>query len=66
MTGGFDFTVLAPLGFVSIGALSVLLVEMALSRSLRGDVPADTRLARTSRIGSELAIPSTVALALSI
>jgi len=65
-SSGYDFSVLAPFCFISIGALAVLLLEVLLSRSLRGDPGPEARLAKTARIGTLLALTSTGALALSI
>ena len=63
---GLDFSVLAPLGFVALGAMSVLLVEVFLSRSLDPGVSDDKRLATRSRIGTVLGILSSAALVLAI
>ncbi len=63
---GLDFSVLAPLGFVALGAMSVLLIDVFLSRSLDPGVSDDKRLATRSRIGTVLGILSSVALVLAI
>ena len=70
--GELDFSVLAPLGFVSIGAMLVLLLEVTLSR--RTSTPAaeaaesedSATLVETARVGIVLAIVSSVALMLAI
>jgi len=70
--GELDFSVLAPLGFVAIGAMLVLMLEVLLSRRVPagatgpGEVLDPETLAATSRIGVVLAIVSSVALMLSI
>jgi NADH-quinone oxidoreductase subunit N len=57
-----DFSVLAPIGFVSIGAMCALLGEVFLSRSAANSGAA----AASSRIGPILALISSVFLVLSI
>jgi NADH-quinone oxidoreductase subunit N len=66
VTPAYDFSVLAPLGFVSIGALSALLLEVVLTRSLDAQTNEDVRIARTARVGTLLAIVSTAFLALAL
>ena len=63
---GLDFSVLAPLGFVALGALSVLMIEALLFRSRLLSGSDEKPLARTSRLGTLLGIVSSVALALAI
>jgi NADH-quinone oxidoreductase subunit N len=69
LIGELDFSVLAPLGFVAIGSMLVLLLEVALSRRVPaadGDAPDPLAPAATSRIGIVLAIVASLALILSI
>ena len=63
---GLDFSVLAPLGFVAMGALCVLLLEALLFRSRLLTGSDEKQLARTSRLGTLLGIVSSLALALAI
>ena len=63
---GLDFSVIAPLGFVAIGAMSVLMLEAFLSRSLVPGMSDEDRLAKTARIGTLLGILSSVVLVLAI
>ena len=54
---GLDFSVLAPLGFVSIGAMAVLLLDGLLSRSFVPGMSARKRLLTRSRIGTYTVLP---------
>jgi NADH-quinone oxidoreductase subunit N len=63
---GLDFSVIAPLGFVAIGAMSVLMLEAFLSRSLVPGMSDEDRLAKTARIGTLLGILSSLVLVLAI
>jgi NADH-quinone oxidoreductase subunit N len=63
---GLDFSVLAPLGFVSIGAMAVLLLDGLLSRSFVPGMSARKRLLTRSRIGTLLGMFSSLFLVLAI
>jgi NADH-quinone oxidoreductase subunit N len=66
--GLFDFSVLAPLGFVAIGAMLALMLEVLMSRRVPANETVDEhrRAAASARTGIVLAMVSSAALGLAI
>jgi NADH-quinone oxidoreductase subunit N len=64
----FDFSVLAPLGFVAIGAMLALMLEVILSRRVPAgeDPEAPVHQAAAARVGIVLALVASASLVLAI